>query len=512
MKHTMAAGVGRDRFRRSVRPGSTLASGLALIVSLMSVASLVAQATAQADVYRALSDRLVAEAQAIALNEPVSATALLERAVAIDPANPRAQRSLATLLRPDRRSTREVERRLVYALDHTIDSTERLETAGELAELLLRTRRPAEARDLLVAVFASIPPGEELPHHLLEWVAAPDRMRPALVAGSLSVTDHRYLEAVVASDAPWFSADLIERLRTAVPRDARLAALDWGARGRSPLEMFEWFTAFVAEPFARADAVALQRALLGRLISGQPAATAATLVSAYRSIGGSDPIAAVVQGAHDSRALSGAALDALRSGDKAAWEVADRYGVEIPAATVAASVDGEIEMALDADRDGFDEAHYRYRDGALVAWRQDADQDGITEAAIWGGSRPTHLALRDGDTVVWLLLSPTGALIEVRRLTVVAEPTAIPLRVRELIDGRDSRRWLAATPLPIESPFSWPVVASEHDWSPFARRATLKPGVPEMFVRQLASDDAVVVAQTDLDSYSTDLRAWGFLE
>ena len=245
--------------------------------------------------------------------------------------------------------------------------TDPREASTELAGVLVRTRRYAEARPVLAALEARpvAAPGSN------PGLGARDNPDAALLWG-------RTLSGL--GDAPG-AARHLELALARYPRDARLylelARVRQALRqtGRALEALSRGRRALPGAPQLTLEAARLERERAGRL----------ELLEEYVRQGGTDPSAAALAltlGPRDPRPW----LERfLAWGGNAALRPLDdllAYYRTLPPPLLQAVREYTGLRLLDADEDGFYEERYQLRSGSLAAWTKDRDQDGVAEAEV----------------------------------------------------------------------------------------------------------------------------------
>ena len=435
-----------------------------LLILVLALSQPAAWGQSDTEHYRRLAVDLVHQAGELLDQQPEAALDLARRAVEIDPSLGDARYLSARALAETGAATGLREDHLRVALSLELVSVERLAVVEDLAPLLVLHGRAREALTLLDEEIRSAT--GQPPLQFLRDRAEPGSSR------DLDYAEQLYLQALVASGPPWFVGTTLEELWYRYPRQEDLAALVWRRQPRVSLALLEWLDA------ARAEGRRVDPEILGHAVTvaDQPAMVQ-TLTERYYAAGGTDPRAALHAYLLAGRAPDEGVEEALRR-DKTLWEdVGSHLARPDEDDLIQSTVQDLEEMAFlrlvaDRNRDGAGEAVYTLRNGVLLAWQGDQNQDGEAEqAVIW-----------DGETTMVLQLG--------ERSTRLVEYGPYPLvfRVSEMHDGA-LRQWRPAQPVPFEA-LGQPESYGEL-WNVLTRRVSLSPMVGQRFDRQLSTATAM---------------------
>ncbi len=249
--------------------------------------------------------------------------------------------------------------------------TDPAQASTELAGVLVRTRRFAEARTVLAQLAPGEAPGlgaREDPLAALLWGRA-------LLGQGEAAAASRHLE-LAAARYPLEPRLYLELARARAALGQVSAARDVLSRGRRAIP--------------EAPELTLEAARLERDRSARR-----ELLEEYARRGGTDPAAAALAltlgprdpAAWQERFVSWGGLAAVRP-------LADLQAFyrTLPPPVLAAVREFSGTRTLDADEDGFYEERYQFERGSLQGWLLDRDQDGVPEAEVrFESGRPLSL-------------------------------------------------------------------------------------------------------------------------
>ena len=241
--------------------------------------------------------------------------------------------------------------------------TDPVQASTELAAVLVRTQRFAEARSLLAAMGEAGGAGPGL--------GARDNPQAAMLWGSAllglgnAAAASRHLELALAR-YPQQPRLYLELARARQAQSQTAAAREVLNRGRRALP---------EAPELILESARLQRERARRL----------QLLEEYARQGGVNPAAAALAlrlGPRDPAAWQERFLS--WGGPAAARPLADLQAFyrTLPPSLLAEVREFSGSRTLDADEDGFYEQRYQFQKGSLQSWVQDRDQDGVAEAEV----------------------------------------------------------------------------------------------------------------------------------
>ncbi|SIQ22004.1 hypothetical protein SAMN05920897_105111 [Alkalispirochaeta americana] len=376
-----------------------------------------------------ISRDLLEEARAVfEAGDRETAQFLLRRAYGVDPETGDPLFLLARMLPQDRLHSSLRERLLQKSRDLSLRETSLELIVAELAQLLIETNRPAQARQLLEDFHDSRnEPGEGALAVALKMARSADSEMPQHPGPEeLDALDYLFLKALLETEPFWVFSALMQRFRSRFPRDRALATMDFERSRRVSLGQLEWLEAALAEPpgdiqeqldLARAIGAVLSH--FPHTLSGQAGRTRHHLTRWYYYLGGEDPLFAVpflldVPGVPGedfalSRETRSLVEQALHEGDKRLWEAASQTlrrndpqerswkdGPFPPGGLfgpVWDQISGDQTVRLflhDTPRLGLEE--YHFEDRSLAAWKRDRTGDGLfDEVLLFSGGAEGNL-------------------------------------------------------------------------------------------------------------------------
>lgn len=524
--------------------------------------------------YREISRQLVAEAETLlavgATREDVSS--LIDRAVSIDPSLGDAWYYRAQLLANDQLQTRARERFLRNALERDRAFIDSERVVADLAELLIRTDREREAVNLITDHTRETY-GLSPVQRTVGAVRAADSGSGSDTASAvtnrttsadtpLQPLDRLYVMALMAADASWFTGDYLQRLRARFPHDGQLAELDLVRGRRLSLAALEWIDlalengwdvppAYLLHAAQRANVSAVRDrlfahyldtggrdllAVVSLILSGEAGSAGATVSERIALPLAEDRLLWEEIYANRARLTESSigALNALLSGSGVNIDVVEE-AAESDGATAAGITSGDgqsagfssvsarwepsifadIEMVLDTDRDGFAEERYAITNGQISAWREDENQDGISERAVLftvaddaGDPSPPAdptvrviVPWRQGHVIIrYIQLPVVAAVVYVDETRVIrwAPPRPVPFDPGIILQTRTQTAGTSDV--------------QRAGWNAMAARVTLSLMDGQRFARQIESDDARELAQAEAQAYRQVLEENGFVE
>jgi hypothetical protein len=405
------------------------------------------------------------------------------------------------------------EELLRNALELGTEVIDRTDVVKALADLLTQRGAGRNAMRLIEEALGTTAGPSPAPlADILGGLSAPDGGVPR-VSGEMPSDPllRAYVEAMIITGPEWVGSQAIRRLRSRYPADVELASWDLARFDRVSIALLEWL-----EDARRRGWTIPPDLLIDALLDDPDGPAAGIIVEQYALLDGSDPVATVLEWTGRRRESVAAGLrpvEEIPASDKLAWELAynrtDGDLDTLPSALSArleAIVETQrdrqsLELELDEDRDSFWEERYTVRDGRLVAWQTDADENGRIERAVtWSDESTRYLQRADGSAEVYV--------VEFR-------PYPLASAVYR-IERQRTVEWLPARPVPfpigLESTDESGDAPTGRLWRLYGARISVSARIAERFSRQVASDDARVVSAREHGEWTEYIERWGRLD